>query len=349
MRMPQLTSIVTRDVRIGEGDVKLIAAAMLTFLVAAQAGAEPGAHWSSADPASMGWSAEKLKTVEEHAGISGTVAVMIVQDDRVIASWGNVAQKANVHSIRKSLLSTLYDAAVADGRINLSSTLASLGINDKPPVLTEEEKKATVRDLLMARSGVYHLAAEETEEMRELRPARGSHVHGTYWFYNNWDFNALGSIYRNATGEDIFASFANRIAGPIGMEDFGASDGRYVYDAASEHPAYIFRMSARDAARFGLLIRQSGRWGSQQVVSSRWVAQMTRAYSQTNRGSQGYGYLWWTLPPDIGGFFASGNGGQGIAVIPARRLVVVRTADPAGSDHGDKFVDLVRLVVAAQR
>jgi hypothetical protein len=39
----------------------------------------------------------------------------------------------------------------------------------------------------------------------------------------NWDFNALG--YRQATGEDIFLSFARRIAKPTNMEDFSPRDG----------------------------------------------------------------------------------------------------------------------------
>ena len=62
------------------------------------------------------------------------------------------------------------------------------------PKLTLEEKEATVRDLLVARSGVYHIAQEEAPAMAAARPKRNSHPHGTFWYYNNWDFNALGTI-----------------------------------------------------------------------------------------------------------------------------------------------------------
>jgi hypothetical protein len=54
--------------------------------------------------------------------------------------------------VRKSLLSALYGIAVAEGKISLVSTLAELGIDDKPPSLTAAEKLATVHDLLMARN-----------------------------------------------------------------------------------------------------------------------------------------------------------------------------------------------------
>ena len=46
---------------------------------------------------------------------------------------------------------------------------------DIAPSLTYEEKQATVRDLLKSRSGVYHEAAAETQEAKDLRPQRGSH------------------------------------------------------------------------------------------------------------------------------------------------------------------------------
>jgi hypothetical protein len=59
--------------------------------------------------------------------------------------------------------------------------LAKLGIDDKPPSLAEAEKQATVRDLVMARSGVYHPAAYETADIRQKHPARCSHAAGTFW------------------------------------------------------------------------------------------------------------------------------------------------------------------------
>ena len=85
--------------------------------------------------------------------------------------------------------------AVSERKIDLNDTLAKLHIDDSPPSLSAEEKRATVRQLLQARSGVYHVANYETEGERNLRPERGSHAPGTFWYYNNWDFNALGAIY----------------------------------------------------------------------------------------------------------------------------------------------------------
>ncbi|MEI4480621.1 MULTISPECIES: serine hydrolase domain-containing protein [unclassified Phyllobacterium] len=255
---------------------------LFTILYGESLRAQP---WQSADPASVGWSAEGLKEAQTYAASLKPTAVMVVQDGKVIAAWGDTSHKVNVASIRKRLLSALYGIAISEGRISLGTTLAELGIDDKPPALTDAEKHATVRDLLMARSGIYHPAAYETGDMRRNRPERGSNQPGSFWWYNNWDFNALGTIYRQQTGEDIFQSFAQRIAAPIGMEDFSARDGRYVAERQSKHSAYPFSLSARDAARFGQLFLNAGRWGDKQVVPAAWVPKCRTLTYQGRRPS----------------------------------------------------------------
>ena len=86
--------------------------------------------------------------------------------------------------------------------------------------------------------------------------------------------------------------------------------------------------SARDLARFGLLYLRHGRWHDEQVIPAEWVDESTRPFSTTNFAS-GYGYLWWNAAPGrlpAGSYFAAGNGGQYVFVIPADDLVVVHLA-----------------------
>lgn len=317
------------------------------------AGTARAQTWEDIDPIAAGWSAERLEAARLRAKSLRPTALMVIQDGRVIARWGDTSRKVNMASVRKSLLSALYGGAVSEGRINLSASLAELGIDDNMPSLTADEKTATVRDLLMSRSGVYHPAAHETADIKRKRPARGSHPAGSFWFYNNWDFNALGTIYRQQTGEDIFASFEKRIARPIGMEDFTIKDGHYALEKLSKHPAYPIRLSARDAARFGQLFLNDGKWGTRQIIPASWIRESTTAYSWAKRIRQGYGYMWWTLPEDTWGphaFYASGYGGQIIAVVPSKRLVVVQTVDLNQNPNGVRtsaFIDLLKEIVFA--
>jgi CubicO group peptidase (beta-lactamase class C family) len=304
------------------------------------AGAWPGEEWERVTPEAGGWAADALEEARGYSQRIGTAAFIVVQHGRIVASFGDIARRSALHSVRKSLLDALIGIAVAEGRIDLEATLASLGVDDVAPVLTEAEKQATVRQLLQSRSGVYHIANYETDDERRLRPERGSHAPGSFWYYNNWDFNVLGTIYEHAAGVGIFDAFQTRIATPLGMQDYRPSDGRYVTDAASSQRAYPFRMSARDLARFGLLYLRNGRWKERQIVPAQWVRDSTTAWSQTQVGS-GYGYLWWTGFPDrrvaimdlpAGGFWADGAGGQFVVIDPADDLVVVHQT--AGAEVG---------------
>ncbi|CAL79999.1 putative Beta-lactamase [Bradyrhizobium sp. ORS 278] len=326
----------------------------------------PAAHFETTTPEDAGWSVDQLTAAKAWSlKIAPTAAVMIIQHGRIVAEWGDIATKSNLHSARKSLLSALIGIAVSDHRIDLNATLATLGIDDNSPGLSEEEKSATVADLIKARSGVYHAALYETPGMARRRPPRFSHAPGTFWYYNNWDFNALGTIYEKATAQSIFDAFNLQIARPIGMQDYQPSDGSYVRGAASNHAAYPIRMSARDLARFALLYLHDGRWGDRQVIPAAWVRESTRAYSDAYtefaRGL-GYGYLWWVgFPHHLSGapavqvpagtYAAMGAEGQYAFVIPSLDLVIVHriNSDPALEPVGPRkreptFRQIARLL-----
>jgi CubicO group peptidase (beta-lactamase class C family) len=308
--------------------------------------------------AAAGWSGEKLAAAKAYAETIDTTAAMIVARGRVVTAWGTVAADYNVHSIRKSLLSALYGIHEAEGRIDPEATLDKLGIDDKEG-LTAREKMANVQDLLTARSGIYHPSGYETEGMLAIKPARGSAGPGTTWCYNNWDFNALGTIFRKLTGADIFVDFAERIAAPCGMEDFRPEvHGQYVGLPASDHPAYPFRMTARDLARFGELFLRHGRCDGRQVVPAEWVEASILPYSEAGT-SGAYGYMWWVARDGIlfrgvtvphGTYAALGAGGHKVVVIPALDTVIVHRVD---TDQNGKevtslqFGRLLRLILAA--
>jgi CubicO group peptidase (beta-lactamase class C family) len=96
--------------------------------------------------------------------------------------------------------------------------------------------------------------------MEEKKPARGSHAPGTgtFWYYNNWDFNTLSYIYEQSAGKKTFDAFYREIAQPIGMQDFRGTD--IFTGPDTRFPAYPFEMSVRDLARFVLLYLHGGKW-----------------------------------------------------------------------------------------
>ena len=325
----------------------------------ASEGSYPGETWQKATtPEELGWSSEKLAAAQAHSERIGSAAVMIVDDGIVVDAWGDTTRKFACHSMRKSLLSALIGIHVDEGHMDLSKTLEELGIDDTEPALTAIEKQATVADLIKARSGIYHVALGEAASMKESRPERHSHTPGTFWYYNNWDFNALGTIFEQETGTRIFEEFDRRIAQNLQMEDFEVSDGRYETGPDSIHPVYSFRMSTRDLARFGLLFLRDGRWRDQQIIPADWVRESTATHSEIGPDS-GYGYMWWTgveggLFPNVRvkehSFFASGYRGQRVIVLPYRNLVIVHRVDTDSSsvDIGNREIgSLLWLILDA--
>jgi CubicO group peptidase (beta-lactamase class C family) len=343
----------------------LIGSLCFVFLGAGAQAPEPQEIKASLEvvaPEDVGWSSAKLEAAKAFAEKINSAAVLVLYDGKVFISWGNVAGKYKIHSIRKPLLGALYGIYWDRGKINLEATLEQLNIDDIPPSLTQEEKKATVSDLLKSRSGVYHDAAAESADMAAARPLRGSHPHDTFFYYNNWDFNALGTIFEKVTGAKIFEAFKKEIADPIGMEDFSLDDCQYSYEEKkSKHPAYNFRMSARDMARFGLLCLRKGNWNGRQIIPQEWIEKSTTAYSVINEEmGLGYGYLWNVVKPGAGfsnmlfdgkgAFYHTGVGIHTLSVLPELKLIYIYRYDTDGEfkDPGDATIQLVSMIMNAR-
>jgi len=296
----------------------------------------PDEEWVVVDnPNEYGFDEAKLASAMEYADQIGSAAVMVVHDGNLVLEWGDTKTKYLTHSTRKSFASAAFGKYVANGTIDLDMTLAELGIDDYTP-LTALEKTATIRQCLEARSGVYLSAVAESQARQDAKPARGTYSPGEYWLYNNWDFNVLGTIFEQLTGKTLFQAILEDVGQPIGVESFRAEDDRTYTNSRSRHAAYMFVISARDMARFGLLFERNGKWKDEQVIPKNWVEESTSYRSSAAiYGLDGYGYMWWVassedpnpnLPnADIphGSFSARGYGGHYIMVIPEYDLVVV--------------------------
>ena len=318
-----------------------------------------------ADPESKGYSSQKLDALREHLENSGASSMLILAEGQVIFDWGKTDKKHTIHSIRKSLLNSLIGIAVAEGKIDTSKTIRELGIDDNEPVLTEDEKDARIADMLRSRSGVYHHAAGVSEGMLRGMPERGSHHPGEHYYYNNWDFNTLGAILEQATGESIYELFYKQIARPLGMLDYKGkytaidaeaedaeipdTDGFYQYEPGkSEYPAYHFRMSARDLALYGLLYMNYGQWEGEQLIPKSWIDASTQPYSIYNADyGLAYGMLWNVVLPGEGtrrnSFFHTGAGIHMLGVYPDLNLVFVHRVDTEGN-FSYKNSDLIRML-----
>src|SRR4029079_4285050 len=177
----------------------------------------PGATWDSiSDPRTVGWTRSGLDSVRALLSTKETTGFVAIVGGRKLMTYGNIDTVTYIASARKSVLSMLFGKYGRNGTVDLNKSLADLGLDDIGG-LTAQEKQATVKDLITARSGVFHPASNEGSDPA---PPRGSQKHGTYMLYNNSDFNALGGAVEIMTKRDIYDALESDLARPIGMQDF---------------------------------------------------------------------------------------------------------------------------------
>ncbi len=177
---------------------------------------------------------------------------------------------------------------------------------------------------------------------------------GQRWHYSSATTQILARIVRDGTGgpEQSLAYAWRELFNPLGMRHVTLElDG----SGTLQGTAYMLA-SARDWARLGQLYLDDGVVGGKRLLHEDWVdfcaaATLDTDYGAgfwTNRSEHPYakGRVKLGIPRDA--FFASGDLGQRIFIIPSQRMVVVRlgdSVDPTGDIRG--AARLVREVIAA--
>lgn len=259
-------------------------------------------------------------------------SVAIIQNEEMLLEVGETQKLINTHSVRKSIMSLLIGIAKEQGYLSLDETLDELGIDESRTPLTAQEKTATIRDLLMARSGVYLPAEAETDFAKSNRPAREQYKPGEFHFYNNFDFNILGVILEQKTEQTIGQFMEDHLAKPLGLQDF--SPANVVYNSPwpipektqSDYPVYWIFMSARDLSKVGAMVGQNGKWKGSQIVSESWIKESTQPLSVLDESREPYDAFAysWLIDTDENTIWFDGWGGQFLLIDPELNISIVQ-------------------------
>jgi CubicO group peptidase (beta-lactamase class C family) len=348
-----------------------------TALTQSKAPAYPGKEWERIEkPESVGYSSARLQALRGWVQSLDTTAMLVSVGGRSLFEYGDLTHLSYLASVRKSVLAILYGKYVENGTIKLDKTLRELEFTDIGG-LQSRELEATIENLITARSGVYHLASNAGDST-DSAPPRNSQRPGSYYLYNNWDFNAAGAVFEKLTGRDIYDALESDLARPIGMQDFNRARQRKSGDATrSQHMAYHIWLSTRDMARVGLLMLREGKWGEQQVASRDWVRRISSLVTPLNEMNPpnlrslgtglrwGYGYMWWVWDaphspgPFEGAYTGIGAGGQYITVLPKLDMVIAHKTDmeqplPQGQSGRNRNVSqaeydsILRMLIGAR-
>lgn len=156
---------------------------------------------------------------------------------------------------------------------------------------------------------------------------------GTVWSYSSGTSNIICDALVGVAGGDPLLIARDLVFEPLAMTSATiGSDGDAPICSSF---AYA---TARDWARFGLLYEQDGVWGGERLLPEGWVGATATPLSiatvdEDSGSPTPYGRHWWlnagpdgvrmpSVPEDA--FWASGNEGQHVVVVPSRDLVVVR-------------------------
>jgi len=294
-----------------------------------------------------------------------TKAVVVVRDGRVIAERYAAGIGINTQlpgfSMTKSVVNALMGLLTQKGLVTPSMPA---------PIpewrgATDPRREIEVEHLMRMTTG---LALDETnsgfdpsnlmylyDDMAGFAvKARMIAPPGTRWAYSSATTQILARIIRDAVGgpEQTLALAWRELFNPLGMRDVTLE-----FDASGTLQGSANMLaSARDWARFGLLYLDDGVIAGRRILQADWVGFSAAATLDTD-----YGAGFWTnrseheyakgrvrlgIPRDA--FFASGNLGQRVVIIPSQQLVIVRlgdSVDPAGDIRG--LGRLVKEVIAA--
>ncbi len=278
-------------------------------------------------------------TDDPYAGIFeiGTVQSLVIQKNGEIVTElysgsMNGNRNVNIKSASKSVLSILIGIAIDKGYLeSVDQTIDEFFPEyfDENP--DSEKASITIKDLLTMRSGL------ETSSFRNY----GRWVLSRNWalftlnqpmidrpggnmIYSTGTSHLLSVILTRASGISTL-EFGNRyLFRPMGITVGGWDRDPQGYYMGGNNMA----LSPYDLIKIGQLMMDVGQFNGEQLVSREWILESVEIYTRSNFNPYNYGYMWWRKP--IGKyevFFAWGNGGQYILILPELDSVISITSN----------------------
>ncbi len=313
--------------------------------------------WEHVEPESAGWDAAGLSEALDVAAARNSSGVVILLGGRILAEghwtpshpsrgYANFVQGADdeghviedVASAQKSVAAVITGIAVERGLVGLDDPVTKYLGAGWSKASPEQEGRITLRHLLTMTSGL----AEDLTFQAEP---------GSRWLYNTPAYHNVMRVVEAATGRD-----RNDLTREWITDELGMRHSSWTVRAWSD-PAIgaAFSTTARDLARFGLMIQAGGRWRDERIF--RDDAFLEEMLSPSQALNPSYGYLWWlngqdfalspgnpaprsdgplipSAPPDLVAMLGALD--RKLYIVPSLDLVVARLGDSGAAD-GQSF------------
>lgn len=303
-----------------------------------------GISWETTTPSELNWDTTRMADLYSFLSTNKTRAFIVLKKGKIVVEkyWGrNILDNADFSkddswywaSAGKTITSFLIGKAQEDGLIALEDKTSKHLGEHWTSLELEDENFIKIRHQLSMTTGLdYDSVDLDCTDSLCLRYKKRA---GTQWYYHNAPNTLLSKVLENASGKDYNAYTKEKL-----MDDIGMS-GKWIKNGYLN----VFWSKPRDAARFGLLIMNEGRWENTSIMrDNTYLDAMINTSQNINKS---YGYLWWlngkesvvfpgsttkisssispNAPDDL--VAAMGKNGQFIDVIPSEDLVVIRMGE----------------------
>jgi CubicO group peptidase (beta-lactamase class C family) len=300
--------------------------------------------------------ADSLKAAEAYSDAQKGVALVILQGGKTVHASYDAGANGNTLTASASMMKSVLALTVG---IALDKRL--IGSVDDPVELylpewkNDPRGKITLRQFLTMSSGLklFSLSDPAGEGVNLLLSTDINAVAlrnppqdapGTVFRYNNVNSQLVGIIVDRQARKKGYRDYRDFLERELWCP-LGNSAGELWLDRENGNPHYFAGMHAsiEDWARLGELIRQKGKFGRKQIVSAKWIAEMSRPSAL----NPNYGLHVWLGAPADGKrryspespiavphsapylandvLFFDGFGGQRVYVIPSKGITIART------------------------
>ncbi len=298
-------------------------------------------EWHVDTPENHGMDGEKLADFIDSIADEPINSMIIVKDGSIIAKYYKGSYDADsifaLNSCTKSITSAVVGIAIDEGFIEGIDVPVSDYFPELEAAADERKKAITFEHILTMTSGFdwpewtdwnYRFGDWTISDnwVDYVLNREMANTPGEVFNYSTGDTQLVSAIITKATGESERA-FAERYL----FEPLGITSVRWPEDPQGNSTGgFGIEMSSEDAARFGQLYLNKGKWGEEQIVPEEWVTEATAEHSEGSFYSSKYGYLWWIEPASedvlYDFYYAMGFGGQYIFVVPELNMVTVFTS-----------------------
>lgn len=318
-----------------------LAAALLTALFVCESAAadlrldEAQWSWPEGVPSEYGMNealleqASRLLRRREYGRVDSLLVLrngVLVYEDYM--RRGRRGGRQELRSAGKSVISAVFGAAMDDGLFVSEDELIfdTFGrLYSRFRNWDERKPQIRIRHLLTMTSGIRcggfgpngcgARVRDRRDPLKYLLDLPMDAAPGEAFNYNEADPILVRVLVAVRDGESVDEFSTARLYAPLGVSPLHESRA----------------WTPREMARFGQLYLNRGVWRGRRILSEEWVDHSTAPHiSFDGENDSGYGYFWWTTHfsrdgQTHAGYYAAGNGGQYIVVIPELELVVVTT------------------------